>query len=320
MNKKKTLLISTGVLGTLSLGALSIIGNYFYNLALNPRTSKEAIFGSKEEENSTSGELINEDLNWFLNTSNYSNITIKSFDNLNLNGYKILNNIPNNNWVITVHGYASKGIAMSSYAKKFYDMGYNILIPDLRSHGKSEGTSIGMGWIDRLDILKWIDFILKDDKDSKIILHGVSMGAATVSMVSGENLPTNVKAIIADCGYTSVWEQFSHKLKDMYSLHDFPIMNSCSFIARLKAGYSLKEASSLKQVSKSKTPILFIHGDKDDFVPYEMMDKLYTATPSPKEQLTIKNAGHAEASKIDPKLYWTTISNFIKIYLDSASQ
>ena len=315
MNKKKTLLISTGVLGTLSLGALSVIGNYFYNLALNPSTSKESIFGSKEEENSTSGELINEDLNWFLNYSNYSNINIKSYDNLNLNGYKILNNYSNNNWVITVHGYTSKGIDMSSYAKKFYDMGYNILIPDLRSHGKSDGNSIGMGWIDRLDLLKWIHYILKENKDAKIILHGVSMGAATVSMVSGENLPINVKGIIADCGYTSVWEQFSHKLKDMYSLHDFPIMNACSYITKFKAGYSLKEASSLKQVSKSKTPILFIHGDKDDFVPYKMMTDLYDAAKCPKEQLTIKNAGHAEASKIDPKLYWATINNFINKYL-----
>lgn len=315
MNKKKTLLISTGVLGTLSLGALTIIGNYFYNLALNPSTSKESIFGSKEEENSTSGELINEDLNWFLNYSNYSNINIKSYDNLNLNGYKILNNYSNNNWVITVHGYTSKGIDMSSYAKKFYDMGYNILIPDLRSHGKSDGNSIGMGWIDRLDLLKWIHYILKENKDAKIILHGVSMGAATVSMVSGENLPINVKGIIADCGYTSVWEQFSHKLKDMYSLHDFPIMNACSYITKFKAGYSLKEASSLKQVSKSKTPILFIHGDKDDFVPYKMMTDLYDAAKCPKEQLTIKNAGHAEASKIDPKLYWATINNFINKYL-----
>ena len=286
-------------------------------MALNPKTSKESIFGSKEEENSTSGELINEDLNWLLNYSNYSNVTIKSFDNLNLNGYKILNNSSTDNWVITVHGYTSKGIDMSSYAKKFYDMGYNILMPDLRSHGNSEGTYIGMGWIDRLDILKWINFILKDNKEAKIILHGVSMGAATVSMVSGEALPNNIKAIIADCGYTSVWEQFSHKLKDLYSLNDFPIMNACSIISKFKAGYSLNEASSLKQVSKSKTPILFIHGDKDDFVPYKMMADLYNAANCPKEQLTIKNAGHAEASKIDPKLYWTTITTFIAKYLDS---
>lgn len=315
MNKKKAILISTGVLGTLSVGALSVIGNYFYNLALNPNTPKDAVFASKKESKATSGEVINDDVNWLLNKSKYSNIYINSFDNLKLHGYKILNEKSNNNWVITVHGYTSKGIDMSSYAKRFYDMGYNVLIPDLRSHGESEGNSIGMGWIDRLDILKWIDLLLEENKNAKFILHGVSMGAATVSMVSGENLPSNVKTIIADCGYTSVWEQFSHKLESMYSLPAFPVMNASSIIAKFKAGYGLKEASTLKQVSKSKTPILFIHGDQDNFVPYRMMDELYNATSSDKEKLTIKGARHAKSSKVNPDLYWSTIESFINRYI-----
>lgn len=315
MNKKKAMLISTSVLGTLSIGALSLIGNYFYNLALNPKTSKDSIFGSKEEAKSTSGEVVNETLVWLLNKSNYSNVYIKSFDNLTMHGYKILNENSSNKWVITVHGYTSKGLYMSNYAKRFYDMGYSILIPDLRGHGESEGNYIGMGWYDRLDILKWIDLILNENENSKIILHGVSMGAATVSMTSGEELPSNIKAIISDCGYTSVWEQFSYQLKSMYSLPNFPIMNASSAIARFKAGYGLKEASALKQVEKSKTPILFIHGDEDDFVPYKMMDELYDATSSDKEKLTVKGAGHAKSSKVDPYLYWSTIENFINKYI-----
>lgn len=315
MNKKKAMLISTSVLGTLSIGALSLIGNYFYNLALNPKTSKDSIFGSKEEAKSTSGEVVNETLVWLLNKSNYSNVYIKSFDNLTMHGYKILNENSSNKWVITVHGYTSKGLYMSNYAKRFYDMGYNILIPDLRGHGESEGNYIGMGWYDRLDILKWIDLILNENENSKIILHGVSMGAATVSMTSGEELPSNIKAIISDCGYTSVWEQFSHQLKSMYSLPNFPIMNASSAIARFKAGYGLKEASALKQVAKSKTPILFIHGDEDDFVPYKMMDELYNAANCEKEKLTIQGAGHAKSSKVNPYLYWSTIENFINKYI-----
>lgn len=315
MNKKKAMLISTSVLGTLSIGALSLIGNYFYNLALNPKTSKDSIFGSKEEAKSTSGEVVNETLVWLLNKSNYSNVYIKSFDNLTMHGYKILNENSSNKWVITVHGYTSKGLYMSNYAKRFYDMGYNILIPDLRGHGESEGNYIGMGWYDRLDILKWIDLILNENENSKIILHGVSMGAATVSMTSGEELPSNIKAIISDCGYTSVWEQFSHQLKSMYSLPNFPIMNASSAIARFKAGYGLKEASALKQVAKSKTPILFIHGDEDDFVPYKMMDDLYNAANCEKEKLTVQGAGHAKSSKVNPYLYWSTIENFINKYI-----
>lgn len=313
MNKKKTALIYTGALGILSVGALSIIGNYFYNLALNPKTSKDVIFGNSEK--STSGEIVNETLIWLLEKSNYTNTYIESFDNLKLHGYKILNENPTDTWVITVHGYTSKGIEMSNYAKNFYDMGYNVLIPDLRGHGESEGKYIGMGWHDRLDILSWINLIIKDNTNAKIILHGVSMGAATVSMLSGEELPMNVKAIISDCGYTSVWNQFSHQLKSMYSLPNFPVMNASSITIKLKTGYSLKEASTLKQVAKSKTPMLFIHGDIDDFVPYHMMDELYNAANCEKEKLTIIGAGHAKSSKVNPELYWTTISKFINKYL-----
>lgn len=315
MNKKKAVLISTGVLGTISVGALGLIGNYFYNIALNPKTSKDAIFGTPEEAESTSGEVVNETILWLSNNSNYSNVYIDSFDKLKLHGYRILNENPTDNWVITVHGYTSKGIDMSNYAKNFYDMGYNILIPNLRGHGESEGSYIGMGWYDRLDILKWIDLILKENENAKIVLHGVSMGAATVSMTSGEELPKNIKAIIADCGYTSVWEQFSHQLKAIYSLPNFPVMNASSLVSRFKAGYSLKEASALKQVAKSKTPMLFIHGDKDDFVPYKMMDILYNAANCEKEKLTVKDAGHAKASKVNPNLYWSTVDNFIKKYM-----
>ena len=316
MNKKKTALISTRILGALSIGALGFVGNFFYNLALNPTVSKDAIFGTPEEAKSTSGEVVDENVDWLINKSNFSNEYITSFDNLKLHGYKILNEIPTNKWVISVHGYTSQGLDMSGYARNFYEMGYNILIPDLRAHGKSEGDYIGMGWDDRLDIIEWINLILKFDATSEIVLHGVSMGAATVSMTSGEKLPNNVKAIIADCGYTSVWEQFSHQLDVLYSLPSFPVMNASSVVTKIKAGYTLKEASTLKQVAKSKTPILFIHGDEDDFVPYSMMDELYNATSSEKEKLTIKGAGHAKASKVNPELYWSTINIFINKYIN----
>jgi uncharacterized protein len=316
MKKKNIVLLSTGVLATLSVGALGFVGNYFYNLALNPKTSKDIIFGKPEESEDTIGEVVNEDVNWLTSNSNFSDEYITSFDNLKLHGYKILNENSTNKWVITVHGYTCEGSDMNLYARKFYDMGYNVLIPDLRAHGNSEGSYIGMGWNDRLDIIEWINLIIKDYENTEIILHGVSMGAATVSMVSGENLPNNVKVIIADCGYTSVWKQFSHKLKGLYSLPDFPVMHASSLVSKFRAGYNLRKASALNQVSKSKTPILFIHGDKDDFVPYSMMDELYTATSSEKEKLTIEGTGHAKASKVNPDLYWSTIETFMNKYVD----
>ena len=211
-------------------------------------------------------------------------IYINSDDNLKLHGYLV----PNNNshkWVIAVHGYMCNSYSVSNIAYRYFNMGYNMIIPDLRGHGKSEGSYIGMGWHDRLDILGWIRYIIKKDQDAEIILHGVSMGASTVMMVSGEDVPLNVKAIIEDCGYTSARINFFYKIKNMYRIPSFPVLNICSLISKLKANYFIEEASSIKQIKKSKIPILFIHGDKDKFVPFYMHNELYEACNSKKKSL-----------------------------------
>lgn len=315
MKKKTIISLIIATILVILISGLGFVGNYFYNLALNPDTPKDMIFGTPEEQENTSGQVLDTDIDWLLNNSNYSDEYITSFDGLKLHAYKVINKTPSNKSAITVHGYTSEGLNMSSYAKKYYDMGYNILIPDLRGHASSEGDYIGMGWDDRLDIISWINSIIKNDKNSEIVLHGVSMGAATVTMASGEDLPNNVKAIIADCGYTSVWDEFSYQLKALFSLPEFPILDASNIITKLRAGYNLKDGSCIDQVKKSTTPILYIHGDKDDFVPYYMMKELYDATNSEKEMLTIKDAEHAKSSEVDPKTYWTTIYNFTNKYV-----
>lgn len=295
-----------------------------YNLAINPTTSKKKIFASKEDKNDnrvkleeTSGEDNEEDREWISNRSGYKDSYITSFDNLKLHGYEIINSSISNKWIIAVHGYSGEGNKMGSRAKAFYELGYNVIIPDLRGHGKSEGHYIGMGWHDRQDILTWIDYIITKDKKSQIILYGISMGASTVMMTCGEELPSNVKVAVEDCGYTSVWDEFSHELKIMFNLPNFPIMNFASIVTKIRAGYSFKEASALKQVAKSKIPILFIHGSKDNFVPYAMLDKLYNAASCEKEKLIMQGAGHCKADKTNPNLYWSTIDKFINKYINS---
>ena len=309
MNKKY--IIALLIILSLFSAGLLFVGNYFYNLAINPYTSKDSIFGDDDD----NGLEVKEDVEWLDKKSGYEDVYLTSFDNIKLHGYKIINENKTNKWAVVVHGYTSEGNLVSSKAKPLYDMGYNILIPDLRAHGKSEGEYIGMGWDDRKDIIDWINSIINSDKDAEIILHGTSMGAATVLMVSGEKLPSNVKSIVADCGYTSVWDEFTYQLKALYNLPSFPVLNASSIVTKFRAGYWLGEASALEQVKKSETPILYIHGDKDDFVPYYMMDELYENTKSPKEKLTIKNAGHAEGDLVDPQLYWSTVENFLNKYV-----
>ena len=315
MNKKKKIILTISILLlVVILGVGGLVGNYFYNLALNPFTSKDMIFGDDDDDTSLEVEA---DVNWLIKDSNYIDTYITSSDNLKLHAYEVKNENKTDKWAIVVHGYTSEGKLLSSKAKHLYNMGYNVLVPDLRSHGSSEGDYIGMGWHDRLDIIDWINYIVKNNPNSEIALHGTSMGSATVLMVSGEKLPSNVKAIVADCGYTSVYDEFSYQLKQLFNLPAFPIMNFSDVITHIRAGYCLNDASAINQVKKSTTPILYIHGDKDDFVPYYMMDELYNATNSEKEKLTIEGGEHANSDLVNPKLYWSTVNSFLEKYIEN---
>ena len=200
---------------------------------------------------------------------------------------------------------------MEPYAQWYYENGYHVLSPHMRAHGDSEGAYIGMGWLDRKDMLRWIRTIITQDPQAQIVLHGVSMGAATVMMTSGETLPDNVKAIIEDCGYTSVWDIFSSELHVRFGLPDFPIMHVSNLVSSFKAGYSWKDASALGQVKKSRTPMLFIHGDADDFVPTDMVYPLYESATCEKQLLIVSGAGHAQSRETNSDLYWHTVETFI---------
>lgn len=140
---------------------------------------------------------------------------------------------------------------MAGFVKKFYDRGFNVLAVDARAHGESEGTKIGMGWPERMDVIEWIKLILSWDPDARIILHGVSMGAATVLMASGETLPDNVKAVIADCGYTSEWDEFIWEAEMMH-IPWFPVLNAASALSKLRDGY---DSSRRARSSRSKRAI-----------------------------------------------------------------
>lgn len=220
------------------------------------------------------------------------------------------------NYALVCHGYTSKAKHMAGFVNKFYSLGYNVLAVDARAHGDSEGTKIGMGWPERMDVIEWIKLILSWNSDAKIILHGVSMGAATVLMTSGEALPENVKVVIADCGYTSEWDEFRCEA-DVLHIPWFPVLNVASKLSKLYDGYNFKQASAIEQVKKSRIPTLFIHGSEDELVPYDMLGKLYSAASCEKECLTVDGAGHALSSSVEPELYWNTVESFIEKYINN---
>ena len=285
-------------------------GNYFYSYAVVPAKKDFLADGSKKK----STELISAE-KWFNDKNNRSDWQLTATDGLNLSAYYLPAEKDQHKTAIIAHGYMGQASDMPQYAKIYHDLGYNVLMPDARGHGKSEGDYIGFGWHERKDYLQWIDRVIKKDPQSEIVLHGVSMGGATVMMTSGEKLPDNVKAFVEDCGYSSVKGELNYQLKQMFNLPSFPLIPVTSLVTKIRAGYFFGEADAIKQLNKNKRPMLFIHGDQDDFVPYSMLAEVYAATKGPKEQYVVHGAKHAEALSSNPSMYQKKVTEFIQKYV-----
>jgi len=217
-------------------------------------------------------------------------------------------------YAICVHGYADAAESMGLYARVYHDRyGMHVLVPDLRGHGRSDGDYVGMGYDDSFDLLRWIDWVLEKDPAARIVLHGVSMGAAAVLLTTGHSLPSQVKAAVADTAYTSAFEELTLVYEQIKgAVIPAPVMlESVRLITLLRAGYDLKKASPLQAVGHSGTPTLFIHGQADDVIPSRMMPALYRAASCPKSFQWIPEAGHAKSVVRDPETYWTRVERFL---------
>ena len=221
---------------------------------------------------------------------------------------------------IIVHGYTDNAVHMLMIGYLYaHELGYNILLPDLHAHGESEGHDIRMGWKDRLEVLDWAS---KADSlfggNTEMVVHGISMGAATTMMLSGElehPVYGHLKCFVEDCGYTSVWDEFEYELQEIFGLPSFPLLYSTDLLCRLLYGWSFKQASSIEQVRKCSLPMLFIHGEADDYVPTRMVYPLYEAKPEPKALFTLPDVPHAVAYKTHPEAYTERVRSFVSKYI-----
>lgn len=318
MKKKNWLKI--GIVFIIILFIIDIVASfYFYNLAID-RNQKDFLQGNEDLEVSAEAMDVFLDGDWrsWVDDQDFDEWTMHSYDGLDLKGYYLEAEQPTNKVVVMAHGYLGNAMDMGLYGQYYYEqLGYNIFMADARGHGDSEGDYIGFGWDDRLDYVDWVNRIIeKYGDDTEIIMHGVSMGAATVLMASGEELPDNVKAIVADSPYTSVKDLFSYQMKRMFHIPAFPILPSTSAVTKMKAGYSLSEASALDQVKKADVPILYIHGNVDTFVPTKMTKKLYENTNSEAEMITVDDAGHGEAFVTAKEKYIEKLNEFLDKYMN----
>lgn len=322
LNKKLIIVLA---LIFLPITILFFIANFFYRLAIDPKSDRSKVFSADHnkidfdeitKQTPTEREANRKIIEDWKNSVSFEDWIIDSHDNLKLHALSLTNPEKSNKWAILCHGYTDSAKNMSGFGKNFYENNYNILVPDARGHGDSEGNYIGMGWHERLDIVNWINFLVENNPECEILLYGISMGGATVMMVSGEeNLPNNLKAIVEDCGYTSVWDEFGYQMKSLFKIPAFPILHACSLITKLRSGYSFKEATAIEQLKKCTVPILFIHGSEDTFVPANMVQKVYDATNSPKDIVIVEGAGHGLSSTILGKDYWDKIWDFVGDYI-----
>ena len=242
---------------------------------------------------------------------------LTSRDGLKLHAYLFPAEEHPKKFVIGVHGYRSYSRPeYAPYIEFYQSLGYSMLLPDDRAHLPSEGDYIGFGVLDRLDCVDWAKYLVQTyGEDIEILLHGVSMGGATVCAASGEaDLPGQVRGIVCDCGFTCAWDALSSQLKAMGGIDQSrTTLPRIEKICRRRAGFDFHRYSAVEQVKQAKVPILFVQGARDAMVPAHMAQELYDACASRKELMIVEEAGHAESIAFEPERYHRTIREFFGI-------
>ncbi len=284
-----------------------------------PKAVSKFIMQKDEKSHSDSVESPHKtNLKW-LESYGYELHSIINDRGCKLQGYLMRPEKPSDVYVFASHGYRSNGKDEWCYFARFYleQMGYNLFFVDHQAAGESEGEYIGFASHESKDCLKWLGYMNETfGSEIKIILHGISMGSTTVLLMAGsEKLPDNVKYAVSDCGFTGAMDEFMYKI-DTLKLPFKPIIPIVCAMNRKRAGYDFKaDTNALESVKKALIPILFIHGDKDKFVPTEMVYRFYDACNSEKELFVVPNADHAKSYHLDKQGYEDRIKRFSERYL-----
>ncbi len=304
MGKTIKFLLSSG----LAIGAAGTALSELVLYILSNRNSDTDIIdrlaaGEPSELDNAIAKVRDEDYEW-LTSQDLKHYYITSDDGLKLHASFLPSKTLSDKYVLGIHGYRCYGTKEFDSISRFYhEKGFNCFLIDQRAHGESEGKYITFGLKESEDCMNWLKFMRKEfGEDIEVILHGVSMGAATVMLMSGRMLPNNVVFAVADCGYSTLKEQLLHN----FSGSNLPAPAAYFMYktaAKLQAGFDPDECNPIEGVEKSNIPILFAHGDADEFVPFDMVYANYEACPSPvKKLVTVKGAKHAQAFQVDDQL------------------
>lgn len=318
-------------LGFLFMATILIFGiSYFvFTQAVCPNTWNSDSFCNSDMNDEESLALMYSDYpflrRWMRGLRAYNDfkeMTIYSQeDSTLLHAYYIPAPRPTKNTAIIIHGYTDSALKMLHIAYLYqHDLQFNVLLPDLRTHGKSKGTHISFGWQDSRDVIQWMEvadslFRKEQDGHTNMVVHGISMGAATTMFAAGNNHLSYVKAYIEDCGYSSVWDELAYVAQRDYGLPEVPFIALASQLCKWKYGWDFKEASCVEALHNVEPPMLFIHGTADRYVPFDMVHQLYDAKPRNKDIWEVRDVIHARAYHDHRDEYTRKVRDFVNQYI-----
>ncbi|CAM3086609.1 alpha/beta hydrolase [Lactiplantibacillus plajomi] len=291
-------------------GGLLGAGSYFYHVAI---ARGDKAFVTQSTKLSKKSQVYHQKY-WYQHVKKQT-WTIQSADGLKLVAWYVPKR-GSAKTVVLAHGFAGNKALMGAWAGMYHELGYNVLVPDARAAGASQGQAVGYGWLERKDDLKWAQTVVQRTKTTKIVMSGISMGAAGMTMASGERQLPQIKAYVVDSPFTSAQAIISYQAKEMYHLPAFPLVNVTSAITRVRAGYSFKTADAQAAIERNHRPIMIISGTKDDFVPTWMGKALYRHANQPKRLWLVKGAGHTTAITQNYQEYKRRVAQFLKQYVD----
>lgn len=303
------------ILLVLLLAAVLLVLHYGYKLAFYYTDPQESPLAYTEDDQTKAcKETWDAAISEFAAVP-FEAVSIFSHDGLKLTG-RYYHNADGAPLEIMCHGY--KGNAIRDFCggwRVAKALEHNVLLIDQRCHGGSQGHTITFGIQERKDVLGWIRWA--NDRFGKVpvAISGVSMGAATVLMVSGMELPDNVKAVVADCPYDAPSNIIKKVLGQDMGMPVKLVYPLIRFGGMVYGHFNLNADSPLKAVQKTKLPILLIHGDDDRFVPYDMSCRIHAAAPEKIEFHTIHGAGHALNFAAAPEEYGRILWGFLRKYL-----
>ena len=308
----RILLCVAGILILLIIAAVIFISHKFAMMILHPNVhTTESMLKEAYE----FGRFTPE----FIDSLNKEAFVVRSKYGYDMHGYILNNEVSERpeyaeRVAVLCHGYTSGKLVMSGYAAILMDIGFTCIVYDHRNHGdNSHDVVTTMGYYEKEDLKTVIDYAYERfGKDIRIITYGESMGSATV--LSHLEIDDRPVMTIADCGYSDLEELCRYLTRGVYHLPVFPIVPLAARMIRRKGGFDIKDVSPKRGVIKAKTPILFIHGDKDDFVPTYMSEDMVKLGNGVRELYLCEGATHALSASKRPEEYRRKVTEFVNKY------